>query len=332
MGNIIASNTNNVASFDGSGTSLSFKKPVSGTDATFTGKITYNNMEGTTVKGTTGNFGTVNVDAGGDVKIGTASLNSRITALETSSATTSSTISSGNFNTGTFSGLLTANRGLSGTTGTFSGALNANGGLSGTTGTFSGALNADGGLSGTTGTFSGALNADGGLSVGTLRTNQNATINGNLTTTGTGTFSGDLNANKGTFSQAINVQVQGRSPGTYSHIGYEDGKNYLRGETVIQLGNLNVQTEGYFARSIKAGYSATVPVITKGTGTTASTIPSVPQNGLLLGSGDAPWSLAEVKPSEASTNNRLCFIKGTQVFACLDTSGNLQAANDPAWT
>jgi len=78
----------------------------------------------------------------------------------------------------TFSNLVTANGGFTGTTGYFSGRLNAAGGLTGTTAYLSGQLNAAGGLTGTTGNFTGNLSV-GGLSSNLNFTQNQPSISGN---------------------------------------------------------------------------------------------------------------------------------------------------------
>src|SRR5712692_10407987 len=83
---------------------------------------------------------------------------------------------------------------------TFSNILAANGGLTGTTGTFSGTLAANGGLTGTSASFSSTGNFAGDLTVGPLGTpritftasNGNGAFGGNLGVTGTTSLTGAL--------------------------------------------------------------------------------------------------------------------------------------------
>jgi len=102
----------------------------------------------------------------------------------------------GNFTTGTFSGLLSANGGFQCTDASFSGPVNVNDGIQGTDATFSGLIRANGGISGTNANFSGLLSANGGIS-GT-----NANFSGLLSANGgisgnNANFSGLISANGG---------------------------------------------------------------------------------------------------------------------------------------
>jgi len=100
---------------------------------------------------------------------------------------TNSILANNNTFTGlnTFTQVIGASGGITGSTGYFSGLLSAAGGITGqdanfSTGEFSGLLSAAGGITGSTGYFSGLLSADGGFY---LPADQNLTVLGTITRT-----------------------------------------------------------------------------------------------------------------------------------------------------
>ena len=160
-----------------------------------------------------------------------------------------------------FSGLLQAQGGVSGTTGFFSGLLSADGGISGASAQFSGLLEAQGGVSGTTGFFSGLLSADGGISGASAQFSGLLEAQGGVSGS-TGFFSGLLSADGGlTVSDGKTTTILG--PVIYST---------SQGSTGITGGVFSLDLQGYSMNNF------TVSCPSGETGLTGINITNVIQN------------------------------------------------------
>ena len=307
---------------------------------TFTGAVT-----ATSFTGASGEFTSIktsNLDVNGNI-ISSTGANFTVPLKGTSGNFTDGLTVDGN---SVFSGSLSSN-GLSSTTGNFSGLLTANSGLSGPFGTlssdgisssagvFTGSLSANGAtfstLSAKSGNFTDGLTGPFGTLSSTGISSSDGLFSGLLTASGlsstTGTFSGQLSANGGLTGPFGTLSSTGisSSAGIFSGLLTANGGLTLPTNTQLTL-NGSITGSG----NINLG-----PTLQINQGTNAPTYSSTGSamtgnNGLIIIGQTNKWSIGEVKGIN-NANPRLCFSLNDVPFACIDPTGNKNLVAGNPW-